>query len=342
MVYLFFISDHIESFPYNLEGDRLKLYTSQCKINLHYVGFVQKVTLNRGRDLLAVTLSEDRKTLFCKDDNGYANPSEATDGEIDYVKDLTSLMSGDYDQSNWVALTLPETSDVEFSYQLVGKKLAGVRGSLLDVNNPTIEVAEDVLPTADGDDDTDYTYNMNVFVTCNFLSQSQVSDSGRDYFFVLPKPMEVALVTWAMWDADNSMFVVPTSTGNVNIDNLDGGFYVDMSRYAQSYSLEHGGVYEFTGLVTRENSVASRMAAPHRASASTTYMVYPLKGLRMVGKIDGGVVTGIAEIAGDNRDVKDVRFYDLSGRELHGELNGVVIEVTTYTDGTRQVEKKIR
>ncbi len=294
-------------------------------------------------DLRAVYVSDDGKTLYCKDDNAYANPSEPTDGEIDYVLDMTDLMGNSYDQSNWVALTLPESSEEEFSYTLVGQKLKGVCGSLIDTENPTIEISAADIPTADGADESDYAHNMNVFVTCNFMSQSQIAENGKDYFFVMPKPMEVAQVTWAMWDADNSRFVVPTSVGTANADNLAGGFYVDMSKYAGSYNLERGGIYEFTGLVCRENVTASRMAAPRRASASNTYTVYPLEGLNKIGKIDGDVVTDITEIAADGgKEVKEIHRYDLSGREVRSEARGLVIEVTTYTDGTRKAVKKVK
>ena len=49
-------------------------------------------------------------TLYCKDDNHALNKSVIYEGEEDYIKTYTALQNGDWDQSNWIAINLPEGS----------------------------------------------------------------------------------------------------------------------------------------------------------------------------------------------------------------------------------------
>ena len=295
-------------------------------------------------DLRAVYLSADAKTLYCKDDNAYINPDVKLDDEIDYLKELTDLLDFDtYDQSNWVALQLPAAGSAEFSSSLLGYKLKKVKGIIIDKTNPTISVSPDKMPEADTNEPRlDYLQNPNVFITCNFLGNKQVDEKEHDYFFVTPKPMEVGQITWAMWDSEENKFLVPPPTGTVNASNLEGGFCADFTNYDGDVTLEQGGVYRFVGLVKKETAVASVMKKTRRNATrtATEFMVYPLEGLTKVGSINNGVITSVEELAAD-KSVESVRYYNVSGIESEHSFDGLNIVVTTFTDGTRKVEKKI-
>ncbi|MBR1543990.1 MAG: hypothetical protein IJ626_03755 [Muribaculaceae bacterium] len=298
-------------------------------------------------DLTAVYLSDDGKTLYCKDGDAYANRSTKERGAVDYVQEKTGLMNGAYDQSNWVALNLPQGGEAEFSYTLVGKRLKRVRGQLRNKTNPELLISATSMPVANGSDPNDYAHNLNVFVLCNFMGSTQTSPVWEEtFFFVTPKPMEVGQVEWAMWDASSQMFVVPpkmvVNGVNINGYQLDGGVYTNFSLLSSTPSLEDGGIYRITALMRKESAKMSVMHGKKRAVASGNYVMYPLSAPVLTGKIEGSVVTGVSDLAsGGGKEVKEVLRYDLNGRQLRDKQRGVNIEVTIYTDGTRSVEKRI-
>ena len=145
-----------------------------------------------------------------------------------------------------------------------------------------------------------------------------------------------------MWDSEENKFLVPPPTGTVNASTLEGGFCADFTNYDGDVTLEQGGVYRFVGLVKKETAVASVMKKTRRNTTrtATEYMVYPLEGLTKVGSINNGVITSVEELAAD-KSVESVRYYNVSGIESEHSFDGLNIVVTTFTDGTRKVEKKI-
>lgn len=285
-------------------------------------------------DLRVVRISYDGKKLYCKDDNHYANPTSAEGTQIDYINEMTGLHSGDWDQSNWVALTM--AGDAEWSTSissLIGHTIKGVRGTLVDAVNPVLELAE--APTmADGSTKQEYLSEANTFITSNFAETIQTGNDGNTYFFITPKPMEITNVAWAMWDDANKRFVVPTSVGSSNVYELDGGFYINSSEYAGTMpTLENGAVYNFLALVKQESVTASTIkAGPRRAEAgSSKYVVYPLEGMTSIGKIDNGVVTAVNDVRAAKGAV-EVGRYNVQGQRVDGNYRGVVIVV--MSDGT--------
>ena len=287
-------------------------------------------------DLRLVYISADGKKLYCKDEGKYANPTNAAEGQIDYVNE-TDLHKGDWDQSNWVALTLAGNASWSTAItSLQGYTIKGVKGSLIDAVNPVLELNE--APTmADGSVKSDYVNeDANTFVTCNFVETLQQGSDGNTYFFITPKPMEIANVAWAMWNEAAGCFVVPTSVGTSNVYNLDGGFYINSSEYNGTMpALENGGVYNFLGLVKQETVTASTIkSAPRRAEAavaSSKYVVYPLNGIKKIGSIDNGVVTGVNDVRAA-KGVVEVGRYNVQGQRVDDNYRGVVIIV--MSDGT--------
>ena len=285
-----------------------------------------------------VRLSADGKKLFCKDNNGFANPSVPEDGQIDYVMQKTDLMLREaWDQSNWVALTLDGsgewTSNDLASYS--NKKLTHVLGRLTDKANPNLLISTTSKPTAGTAVTAPYMSQPNNYVTCNFAETVQLGSDGNYYFFVAPKPMEVVQVNWAMWDGDASRFVVVPSVGASNTFNLDGSFYINMSEYSGTKpTLQHNAIYNFVALVKQENATASSLQSRRRdpAQAPTGYMVFPISGLETpVGAYDGNIVTGLADVRAMAPAVEVARF-NAAGQRVGTDYRGVVI--IRMSDGT--------
>lgn len=288
-------------------------------------------------DLTAVFLSDDGRTLYCKDDNGYAvEQLRSAANDVDYVLEKTDLMDdkGAYDESNWVAITIANGVEGEFPVSLLNHKISGVRGVVTDLTNPTIVLDEGVMPTADDGD----IYLMNTFIIPSFGDREQTSASGVTYSFVNPKPMEVATVTWALWDATANCFVTPPSVGSVNQAGLTGEIAVDFSEYIGPVpTLEDGSIYSFTA-VTKYN--AGNSQGSRRRVAGSGVTVFPIDGLTEIGSIIDEVVTDVRDINVDG-DVKSVLYSNPAGQVSNKPFEGVNIVIITKKDGTRQILKRL-
>lgn len=305
-------------------------------------GVEKKAYKIKDGNIRPVYVSLDGKKLYCKDDNDYAYPSTAADGEIDYSKDQAYLMNGNWDQSNWICLQLDNgTQWQKAQIDLVGHLLKNVTGRFNDKTNPVLLVNSKKLPEAYSNEVNNYFDGLhNIFITCNMMSTSQQGADGKNYFFVAPKPMEVADITWAMWDGEK--FVVPTYVeGKSNLLQFQGGFYIDASELnGYEVTLDENTVYSFTGLIKREQASASRLNATRDVSVSTSYVVYPLSGFSSMGTIENGIVTQVNDLH-HGKTVKATRYYDTLGRACSQPHSGVNIVVYEYTDGTRRTVKQL-
>jgi len=192
-------------------------------------------------DLRAVELVDHDRMLICKDNNGYVNRDERDNEEyIDFMHTATltnginSAIPADYDQSNWIGLRLSDGK--ELSYLLKSYPLKGVVGKLTSTVNP--EFILEQAPEADGEA---LSFTPNVYIAASFNSVNhQSGKNGKEYFFVVPKPMEYANVEWAQWDGENEKFIAPVhdaSHPEWNQNELRGEF-----EFNGSY-LEQGGVF---------------------------------------------------------------------------------------------------
>ena len=305
-------------------------------------GVEKKAYKIKDGNIRPVYVSLDGKKLYCKDDNDYASPSIAQDGEIDYSKDQAYLMNGNWDQSNWICLQLDNgTQWQKAQIDLVGYPLKNVTGRFNDKTNPVLLVNSKKLPEAYSNEVNNYFDGLhNIFITCNMMSTSQQGADGKNYFFVAPKPMEVADITWAMWDGEK--FVVPTYVeGKSNLLQFQGGFYIDASELnGYEVTLDENTVYSFTGLIKREQASSSRLNATRDSAVSTNYVVYPLSGFSSMGTIENGIVTQVNDLH-HGKTVKATRYYDTLGRACSQPHSGVNIIVYEYTDGTRRTVKQL-
>ena len=195
-------------------------------------------------DLTSVEVVNGDRLLICKDNNGYATKDQKNNEEyIDFMhtasltKDLKSEIPDTYDQSNWIGLRIPDGKNV--SQDIMNRPLKGVVGKLTSTVNP--EFILEQMPEANGEK---VPYTSNVYIAASFYGQNLQTSSvnNKVYFFVQPKPMELANVEWAQWNGEK--FLVPVANEanpTWNDANLQGEF-----EFNGSY-LEQGGVFLETG-----------------------------------------------------------------------------------------------
>ncbi len=284
-------------------------------------------------DIIAVKLGEDGKTLYCKDDGKFASPFGPAEGQTDYV--VSCGLMEEYDQSNWVALTI---TDGEFPASILGHTLSGVKGVYSDAVNPTLTLS--ALPN--------YTlqqiatqYDYNIYVPANFIYTTQTTEHGKEFFFMTPKPMEVLTVFWAMWDGHD--FVMPTKSSSSEVTwneaGLMGVFTPNFDLYEGDVpNLEANVVYTFSGVVKKVVKNNSPVRAIDGTTTADEYEVYPLSGIEEQGRLDGDIPTSINELV-VGRSVKSVTYYNVHGQASMTPFSGLNMVEVRYTDGTRRVVK---
>lgn len=256
--------------------------------------------------------------LYCKDDNNAIRRSEMNEGEIDYVRTVAELQTRDWDQSNWVAVKLP--SEAGSSY--LDHRLTKVVGRLTNTVNPEFEVT--VAPSI-GDENP---YDENNYITCNFSGSHQanvtINNEEHNYYFVEPKPMEIANVKWALWNGET--FSKPSNASS----DLKGEFAANFSFSGEPSS---AGVYNFPALI-KIAPTAQGVMPRAQDEATTSWLVFPLE-------LTNQPVTAIDSLQSGKTVVKVV-YYNLMGVESAVPHNGVNIVETRYSDGTRATTKIIR
>lgn len=312
--------------------------------------------------LRGVWYSRVKGTLFAKGDNDYNNKSVNSRGYIDFAKMETSagvLQSWDYDQSNWVEIEPSESVSaedlkllLEQEFTLYGTKLSSVnpRFKAISISNQHNTPA----------------YTLNHFTPAHFNGTCFQQRRGDNewYFFVEPKPNELAEIDWTIFN--EGAFYANKSTG------FDGTIEVDWSYHDPGYSDEHmtdniGFDPEACGIapdLIDMNGYSKWLAiiklAEETAPASTSakgsdtqfnegdvspstnrtakYTVYPIL-------LNDDFLTAIQTINADNasgmRTLKCTRYYNMMGVESSTPFQGVNIIVKEYTDGSRESSKAI-
>ena len=284
--------------------------------------------------LTCVYVDKTGQVLYCKDNNEYATKSVASASQTDYMKEI-GKQTADYDQSNWVAVNLPEALSAEQIEAIKNHRIVidGVTVNVIGNNEITLSVMPEV-----GDAEQ---YNINTYIVPNFNSEYS-GDGDSDYFFVSPKPMEYAIIDWAMWSAADMAFIVPPRIGSVNLAELSGGFTVSMDMVEDnddtdpSHYFEDGKVYCFPAVIKFKSGGSG---APRRATAvSGTFTVSPTV------ITEGSIVTSVGDITvAGNRSIVKISYFNVAGMEMsEAPQSGVYLEVTTYDDGTRSTRKLIK
>ncbi len=317
---------------------------------------------NSSLTLRGVWYSRVKGTLFAKGNNDYNNKSVNSRGYIDFAKIVTddgALQTWDYDQSNWVEIYPSEsvTTDdlkalLEQEFTLYGTKLSSVnpRFKAISISNQHNTPA----------------YTLNHFTPAHFNGTCFQQRRGDNewYFFVEPKPNELAEIDWTIFN--EGAFYANKSTG------FDGTIEVDWSYHDPGYSDEHmtdniGFDPEACGIapdLIDMNGYSKWLAiiklAEETAPASTSakgsdtqfnegdvspstnrtakYTVYPIL-------LNDDFLTAIQTINADKasgmRTLKCTHYYNMMGVESSTPFQGVNIIVKEYTDGSRESSKAI-
>ena len=285
-------------------------------------------------DLRAVELVDHDRMLICKDNNGYVNRDERDNEEyIDFMHTATltngikSTIPASYDQSNWIGLRFSD--DATLSYLLKTYPLKNVVGKLTNTVNP--EFVLERVPEADGDGAA---FARNVYIAASFNGSNHQEShvNNKEYYFVQPKPMELANVEWAQWDGEK--FIVPVANEanpTWNQAQLSGEFEFNGSYLEQGgVFLEAGHSYEMLPAIIKYND-GSNYPHVYVLGDVNSQGWSPQKGVEM-STSDGNIYTATVTVNNVNNgygyfsftkklagrdewdDIKDYRF----GAEAEG------------------------
>ncbi len=305
--------------------------------------------------------------LWCKDQGNVSisKTEKTSDDQIDYLKDVTKVQNGDWDQSNWVVLKFTNPTNVETISGAVGKYInpASITGHYTDGVNFTITLPNGADLVGKVGDKADFT--PNVYCPVNYLDANLNlnggegpvgAETGEHYFFMNPKIQEVATVTYAVWNG--TCFVIPAKAGGNNQGDFDGAFSVAWTYNAygdQKNNLQAKTAYRFTAVLNtvdaKLNSYANTGAkAGENAAGTVEGKEVDPQASKVVYALDlnGGtgsdnIITAIQDVAdGTGKAVAGVKYYNLAGIESDRPFEGVNIVVTTYTDGSRSSSKVLK
>ena len=235
----------------------------------------------------------------------------------------------EYAQNNWMLVSLP----VELYNQVnENNTVTSITGTLTEKFNVAMEATNVVFENATND------FAPNTYCPINFMGKSSVKGTNpaytSRYYFATPKANEYANVVWAVYNANDGAFYLPSHTGSINVQEFKAAFNVDYSlNSVDNPELTSGNVYSFKALV-KEVAVPTT-DAKSTSDASTKFVVYPLD-------LDATkVATGVNDV-NSAKEVKGVSYFNMMGVESAQPFDGVNIMVTTYTDGTQSATKVLR
>ena len=243
----------------------------------------------------------------------------------------------EYAQNNWMLVSLP----VELYNQVNEKNtVTSITGTLTEKFNVAMEATNVVAGEA-----TDFA--PNTYCALNFMGISSVTGNNpaytSSYYFATPKANEYAKVVWAVYNATDGAFYLPTHQGVANAQEFKAAFKVDYSlNSVDNPELTSDNVYSFEALVkevavptTDAKSAPRKVAYDSTVTPSTKFVVYPLD-------LDADkVATGVNDV-NSAKEVKGVSYFNMMGVESAQPFDGVNIMVTTYTDGTSSAAKVLR
>lgn len=181
--------------------------------------------------LTVMGFSDDYFTIYAKDDNQYATPDVPDSTQVDYQE-------GNYDQSNWVAIYMPDAIDAEKADDIRGRYIINMDAMLISKQSPEMEVY-DILTFGEKNENA----KMNTFLPANFLGSQKVD--SVNYFLVRPKPMEIDTVRCAMWNKAADRFEMPFVAADFGVPQFEGAMKpVFMLTEGDKSDLKDGYVYD--------------------------------------------------------------------------------------------------
>ena len=181
--------------------------------------------------LTVMGFSDDYFTIYAKDDNQYATPDVPDSTQVDYQE-------GNYDQSNWVAIYMPDAIDAEKADDIRGRYIINMNAMLISKQSPEMEVY-DILTFGEKNENA----KMNTFLPANFLGSQKVD--SVNYFLVRPKPMEIDTVRCAMWNKVADRFEMPFVAADFGVPQFEGAMKpVFVLTEGDKSDLKDGYVYD--------------------------------------------------------------------------------------------------
>lgn len=342
------------------------IYETVTENNKSLAKWTEKDLVKISDDLLVCYVNKNAGLVFARDDKNNKNYWSKVENTPDnyYHFDPENengvqqlLLPEDYDQSNWVIIRATGY-DFKVGQTINGNSLKGCIES--DKSRPTFVVFD---YEADNTQSNNQTVTLNTYSVAHLMAdENHLLESGVDgkgsYFFMTPKPAEVANVTWAILKkVDGNVYAyVPAKDDNNNALDFHGRVLLNPGMYAGAMSdwsedklnamlakIDGQGIC-FKAVILPVNEESSGSNAPRRASinegddVSPYYVVYPLEF-----QVDGEgnpVVTsvkGVTTIA----TVKSVKFYNLQGVESDVPFDGINIVVEQLNDGTTRSSKML-
>lgn len=253
----------------------------------------------------------------------------------------------EYAQNNWMLVSLP----VELYNQVNEKStVSSITGTLDEKLNVAMTATNVVVgETAD--------FAPNTYCAINFMGESSVKGTNpvyaSSYYFATPKTNEYANVVWAVYNATDGAFYLPTRQGSANAQEFKAAFKVDYSlNSTPAPELKDGDMYTFEALIKEVTTTEAKPApseaaydsttAPRKAAYDSTtapsdkFTVFPLN-------LNGSsnITTAISEVNSSAKKVKGVSYFNTLGTESSHPFKGINIVITTHTDGTTTATKAL-
>lgn len=314
---------------------------------------------NSSLTLRGVWYSRVKGTLFAKGNNDYNNKSVNSRGYIDFAKVVTDgsssqvLQDWDYDQSNWVEIEPSESvsSDelkalLEQEFTLYGTKLSSVnpRFKAISISNQHNTPA----------------YTLNHFTPAHFNGTCFQQRRGDNewYFFVEPKPNELAKIYWSIYN-EGAFYAYKNAgfDGTIEVDwsyhdpgytdaNMTNNVGLDLDACGKDPKLtDLNGFSGWLAIIKFNETTAAQYASAYgdddispSSSRTAKYTVYPI---RLNDDMATAIETITADKASGMRSLKSTRYYNMMGVESSTPFQGVNIIVKEYTDGSRESSKAI-
>ena len=289
--------------------------------------------------VVAKKFQRNNKNYIVVKDAAEAVRNFSTPAADDKFFNINGNKQEEYAQNNWMLVSLP----VELYNQVNEKStVTSITGTLTEKLNVAMEATNVVFENVTNDD-----FAPNTYCAINFMGASSVNGNNpaytSSYYFAIPKANEYANVVWAVYNATDGAFYLPTHQGVANAQEFKAAFKVDYSLNSSATpALTNGNVYSFEALVkevavatTDAKSAPRKVAYDSTVTPSTKFVVYPLD-------LDADkVATGVNDV-NCAKEVKGVSYFNMMGVESAQPFDGVNIMVTTYTDGTSSATKVLR
>lgn len=294
-------------------------------------------------------------------------------GQVDYLASTLTTTNhlfpdamriGNWDQSNWVELDFSGfgASGNAMASALVNNYIQEktITGVYTDDVNYTIKVTSS--PVADGG----ASYVPNTYCVSNFLESNLTLKDGdtgpsvtKDgtttyYYFLNPKVQEYAIITYAMWDKDNQIMIIPDNNpfngaaciGRWDLNEFDNQLTALDAAFDAPQTCDNE--YEFHIIVQRTNkSYGSPVSsgakagadAPSGKSNQTASDVIRTQPLDL--KASSPLPTAINGVI-SNAQVVGVEYVNIAGMRSSNPWQGVNIIVTRYSDGSTTTTKVVK